>query len=198
MAKYTELLSEYIENGGQLPAAFDNIEGFEDLFLGYYCDHEIGFETPTLFAMKLETTANLVIPVYVKRLAELEAAEEALQNPQKKRVKTGSITRTTGKAEKTQTFTNADHVRTEAELPFAGQNADQPPTRVNTDKGYEDKIKEDAAEHTDTETYNSVTDTESGYTPSEAATLFEALEAKAKLIKLECLQEFSNLFMKVY
>ena len=31
MAKYTELFSEYLERGGQLPASFALIDGFEDL-----------------------------------------------------------------------------------------------------------------------------------------------------------------------
>ena len=75
MAKYTELLSEYIEEGGELPPLFDTIEGFSDLFLGEYADREIGFETPALFALKLNYTAALVITPYYKRLAAISIAE---------------------------------------------------------------------------------------------------------------------------
>ena len=49
MAKYTTLLAEYLERGGQLPASFALIDGFEDLFKKHYCDKELGFETDLLF-----------------------------------------------------------------------------------------------------------------------------------------------------
>lgn len=58
MAKYTELFSEYLEGGGELPAAFSQIDGFEDLFIGHFIDKEIGFETEVLFTIKLETKAK--------------------------------------------------------------------------------------------------------------------------------------------
>ena len=64
MAKYTELLTEYIENGGTLPTAFSLITGFEDLFIRHFCNYEIGFETETLFAIKLEEKADLYMNLY--------------------------------------------------------------------------------------------------------------------------------------
>ena len=73
MAKYTELFAEYLESGGELPAAFDEIVGFKDLFIGNFIDKEIGFETEVLFAIKLETKANIVIPVYAERITALES-----------------------------------------------------------------------------------------------------------------------------
>ena len=97
MAKFTELFSEYIENGGELPAVFDQINGFKELFIGTYCDHEIGFETPVLFQIKLETKANLVTPEYKERIEAIEALKEKLLNPTKTRKKTGEIDRTYGK-----------------------------------------------------------------------------------------------------
>ena len=42
MAKYTELFAEYLESGGELPAAFDEIYGFKDLFIGHFFDKENG------------------------------------------------------------------------------------------------------------------------------------------------------------
>ena len=66
MAKYTETLIDYIEAGGTLPALFESIEGFPDLFVQRFCDYEIGFETPDLFAQKLEGAAKIYIPYYKK------------------------------------------------------------------------------------------------------------------------------------
>ena len=85
MANYTELLGDYLSGGGELPAALDTIDGFKTLFVARYCDCEIGFETETLFATKLEYRANLVMPYYVRRLADLERVATAMSNPQKVR-----------------------------------------------------------------------------------------------------------------
>lgn len=191
MAKYTELLSEYIENGGELPAVFDQIANFEDLFIGRYCDCEIGFETPILFQIKLETRANLIIPQYVKRLSAFEEAEQLLIQPTKKRVKSGSITYG---GEDTHTFTTSDHIRNESELPFVSSGT-PPVTQQYTDKGHTDT---DTIKKGTTETYNNVTDTESGYTSSEAEALYKALEEPVRILLEDCLNEFKNLFMKVY
>lgn len=192
MAKYTELLSEYIENGGELPAVFDQIANFEDLFNGRYCDCEIGFETPILFQIKLETRANLIIPQYVKRLSAFEEAEQLLIQPTKKWVKSGSITY--GGAD-THTFTASDHIRNESELPFVSSTGTPPVTQQYTDKGYTDT---DTIKKGTTETYNEVTDAESGYTSSEAEALYKALEEPVRILLEDCLNEFKNLFMKVY
>lgn len=91
MAKYTELLSEYIEEGGELPAIFDQIDGFKELFVAEYIDHEIGFETPTIFEIKLNQRANIVIPQYLKHKEELEAIATFILSPNKKRIKSGDI-----------------------------------------------------------------------------------------------------------
>lgn len=96
MAKYTELLSEYLESGGQLPAALDTIDGFKNLFIGRYMDCEIGFETETLFAAKLEFRANLVMPYYVKRLDDLERVASAMATPSKVRTTTVNAGEQTG------------------------------------------------------------------------------------------------------
>lgn len=192
MAKYTELLNEYIENGGELPAVFEQIANFEDLFIGRYCDCEIGFETPILFQIKLETRANLIIPQYVKRLSAFEEAEQLLIQPTKKRVKSGSITYG---GEDTHTFTASDHIRKESELPFVSSTGTAPVTQQYTNKGYTDT---DTIKKGTTETYNNVTDTESGYTSSEAETLYKALKEPVRILLEDCLNEFKNLFMKVY
>lgn len=64
MAKYTETLIDYLRAGGTLPALFEEIYGFSDLFIQRFCDYEIGFETPELFAQKLEGAAKRHIPFY--------------------------------------------------------------------------------------------------------------------------------------
>lgn len=64
MAKYTETLIEYMRAGGVLPALFEQIDGFADLFVQRFCDYEIGFETPELFAQKLEGAAKRFVPFY--------------------------------------------------------------------------------------------------------------------------------------
>ena len=63
MAKYTTLLAEYLERGGQLPASFALIDGFEDLFKKHYCDKELGFETDLLFFMKVDELADIYLPL---------------------------------------------------------------------------------------------------------------------------------------
>ena len=83
MAKYTETFAEWLNAGGQLPAEFSAIDGFPDMFVGNFCDHEIGFETPELFGIKLKTRAAVVIPVYSEKIKELNAAIAGLSSPQK-------------------------------------------------------------------------------------------------------------------
>ena len=171
MAKYTELLSEYIEHGGELPAVFSQIEGFENLFIGRYCDSEIGFETPILFSIKLETKANIVIPAYAKRIAEFTEAEAKLINPEKIHIKTGNISREYGERNTTdtntkageikrggtdtRTITKAEQVHNEFDLPFAGANTTDALTRKTVEAGFEDK---DVLEKNDNESYSNYED----------------------------------------
>lgn len=83
MSKYTETLVEFLEGGGVLPAAFAEIEGFTDLFLGRYCDCEIGVETEDLFTVKLNQRALLIIPQYKKRLAAADESWLLVTKPEK-------------------------------------------------------------------------------------------------------------------
>lgn len=182
MAKYTELFSEYLEGGGTLPPAFNQIEGFTDLFIGEFADCEIGFETESLFTLKLTHKADLIIPAYKERLEELASAKAQITAPIKTRIKSGNITRTTPeltRASSQQPFT--DGISSGDITGFTN------PFEVTTER-----------ERTDTETYNNVTDVESGLTPTEAQSLQRDLERKVYNIKLELLKEFKNLFMLVY
>ena len=80
MSKYTELLSEYLENN-ELPTIFDEIAGFKEQFTIYFLDREIGFETEDLFKFKLENYANVLIPLYKVRLQQLTQAITNANNP---------------------------------------------------------------------------------------------------------------------
>ena len=93
MARYTELYSEWLENGGQVPAIFSEIEGFEAMFTAWYADKEIGFETPILFEMKLQAYAEAYIPIYAAKIAELKELEATAADGIKKvRVRSGGET----------------------------------------------------------------------------------------------------------
>ena len=81
MAKYTETLADYLAGGGQLPAAFSKIEGFEKLFKMKYYDKEIGFETETIFALKLNIVADLYIDQYVDQLEALNYGVTGMKLP---------------------------------------------------------------------------------------------------------------------
>ena len=179
MAKYTQLLAEYLQNGGELPVVFSNIEGFKELFIGKYADHEIGFETPTLFALKLEFVANLVFPEYLKRINDLNRAQELLNSPTKSRIRTGGITRDTGK----QTVQNWN-------MPFNQGNTNAPVAHPTTQQANGERV--------DKETYNSITDAEEGYSASEAMNYAQSLSGEVGNIKKQLLNEFKNLFMQVY
>lgn len=227
MAKYTELLSEYIEDGGELPAVFEQIIGFDELFVGYYCDAEIAFETPTLFSIKLNTMANMVIPVYAQRITALKELYRDVLNPRKIRTKTGQVLRQDGQSvsstentkEGTQTTKNSgieggamiEEVKT-FEEPFALGNAAPAPTQPETIAettrqptatevsydGYKDTTKQTISPRTNTETYNNVTDLEEGYTPGEALQIINEFTTKRDNILRECLGEFSPLFLEIY
>ena len=65
MARYTELFAEYLENGGGMPAVFNDVtvngEPLADIFTAYYAAREIGFETPALFELKFNALAAILI-----------------------------------------------------------------------------------------------------------------------------------------
>lgn len=168
MAKYTELFAEYLESGGELPAAFSQIEGFEDLFIARYCDKEIGFETEDLFRIKLEERAAVIIPAYVKRIAATEAAWLLVNNPERKQVRT---------------FESGEKKTATRSLPLNAQTAQ--PTQTGTADAFTD---------TDTTDYSGVTPDEA----IRRAEYLQNLDGTAWIIIDACLREFENLFMKVY
>lgn len=225
MAKYTELFSEYLERGGQLPASFALIDGFEDLFKLHYCDKEIGFETEALFFMKLERTARINVPFYADKIRRLASAYAHFDVPAKVRYERGfnqdtqgeqntrtSNTNVNGKQDTSTTSTNVNGEQNgyNSELPFDVANAS--PSM---------KTHNDAFTNTGTGTFHAdeTTNTgsgtfhaddvinkgerqnetrESGYTPDEAMREVEFLNKEVEPLIQMLLDEFKRLFMQIY
>ena len=168
MAKYTELFAEYLESGGELPAAFQDIEGFEDAFIQEYCDKEIGFETEALFYIKLEAKANIVIPLYKKKFDALDQALTQLGNPIKTRKRT---------------FEGGERKGDETVLPINSMSA-TPSSLSKTEK------------FTDVETITDEGDTVDE--AIKKAEFIRNADNEYWSIFYSCLKEFGDLFMKVY
>ena len=172
-AKYTELLADYLASGGQLPDVFDTIEGFEDLFVAYYCDKEIGFETEELFNTKLELYANIYVPKYAERITALAAAWTNAANPTKVHYERYDTTVNAG-AQRAQT----------TDLPFDSTTA--VPSSITASDAY---INTDAR----------ITNREeSGVTVDEAYRVIDRLNEQIEPIVVKLLNAFKNCFMGVY
>lgn len=173
MAKYTMLLAEYLEMGGQLPASFAEINGFEDLFKAHYCDKELGFETELLFFMKLSAKAEVVIPLYKNKLTRLTNEWENFDDP----------VRTIAVVENKKFNAGAQKGKT-TELPLNASSAQ--PNVINDTDAYEN-------------TENRGTTTrESGNTHEEVKKGIEFLSQPAKKVMYDLLDEFKTCFMLVY
>lgn len=129
MAKYTELLSEYVLNGNPLPEIFGEIPAFETLFLMVYGDREIGFETEDIFRLKLEARAETIIPLY----------KFAIE-------KTSGITI---EKIKTRTFKGGARRETDTALPINSTSA--LPSNVNNAESYTDTETETETGFTEAE-----------------------------------------------
>lgn len=173
MAKYTMLLAEYLQKGGQLPASFGLIQGFEDLFVGTYCDHEIGFETDALFSIKLETKANLIMQEYADKISARATYWTKATNPVKVHY------------EKTTTKTNIGAQQNKnTDLPFDAMTAE--PNTISDlgereDNGIVEIRKED-----------------NGETIDELMRMLDYLNKDVTTLVQKCLAEFKTLFMGVY
>lgn len=206
MAKYTELLSEYLASGGELPAAFAQIEGFEDLFVAEYIDREIGYETPELFKIKLELLANLVIPPYLARITALENVSNKIIAPNKKRVRTGNTERTRGGQIINATTNGTPDARETTvktyDLPTAGTldpaNQWGAPSQVNITTEQMTENTESYKDYKENENYNNITDSEEGLTSSEALAIKEAYEKEIINLKVQLLKEFNTCFMVIF
>lgn len=173
MSKYTMLLADYLARGGALPSSFALIEGFENLFLGQYCDYEIGFETDELFKIKLEHKANLLLPLYAEKINLRAEYWLKATNPTKVRY------------EKATSVYNMGAQRiTTSELPFIGNEAT--PNVVNRNDEYSnDDVRELRHE-------------ENGETLDEVIKMLEYLNREVNDLIMKLLNEFKPLFMAVY
>lgn len=172
MAKYTELYLDYAK-GHNAPSSFSLIEGFEELFLKHFCDKEIGFETETLFEIKLDEKADLIMKDYADRISMLASAWTKFEMPAKVVYESSQDTSNIGA-----------QVTNMRELPFNGIKAQ--PTTIN---------ESEASVNSSSRTYNR---NESGYTASEAMQALQMLNGQVAHILQKCLSEFDDLFMKVY
>ena len=172
MAKYTELFSEYLEGGGELPSSFSLIENFDNLFKLRFYDREIGFETETLFSMKLELTANIMIPIYKDRIDMLAEAITGAKNP----------TRTF--YEKNNTTINAGEQSGQTtELPIDSTSAE--PNSISHSDAY-------------TNTDERTTNREEGASINEKYYIIDKLNEKVKSLIDNLLDEFNSCFMRIY
>lgn len=174
MARFTELFSEYLEGGRDLPAAFNTIEGFTELFKLHYIDKEIGFETETLFAAKLEEYATILIPLYKERIEMHAAAITNAKNPARTHYEKYNTTINAGPQHSTVT-----------DLPFNASTDITPSTINNVDSftNTEERI---------TESQDTDLDATSAYY------VLDKLNEKVHSIILDLLKEFKILFMQVY
>ena len=173
MARYTETLMEYIQNGNKFPAVFAEIDGLSDLFYSTYLDMEIGFETEDLFKTKLEALASVYVPLYAERLERYNDALLKAKDPTKVIENVNASTMNGGERKGSST-----------DLPI--ETVDANPTATSKQEAF-----------VDTNSGKS-TNTEKGMTVTENYMVIEKLEEKVKSIKMELVDLFSKLFMKIY
>lgn len=208
MARYTELFAEWLQDGGELPAVFDQIEGFADLFVGHFCDSEIGVETPELFGVKLEARANLVVPEYAEHITALENARAKLiagptyTDTDEDVIAQRKRTDERGQRVNNVEYTAADRQTSDYELPIDGNLTNTTPSNVNQVKGYTDNTETTDNATTDTSTEAAHTDkhthTHEGMSVGENLQLVEHYERQIVNLKKRCLDEFDDLFMLIY
>lgn len=173
MAKYTMLLAEYLAKGGQLPASFALIEGFENAFIGRYCDQEIGYETDALFSIKLEAKADLIMQAYKARIDARALYWAKVPNPTKVHYEHATTNYDMGKQK----------IKT-TELPFNEATAE--PNLINENDAYHNEDEREAR-HED-----------NGETLDEVIRMLDFLNKDVTTLVEKCLNEFKPLFMGVY
>lgn len=195
MAKYTELYIDYVKGGGAIPASFGLIEGFADLFLQRYCASEIGLETEELFALKLESKANLVMNDYAERIRLLAQQYAKIDAPAKTIYEKSTLTRNTGARKSTSATDYGEQESTSTELPFNAQNAE--PSIKNNSGAKHDANETNTEAAVDSET-REFERSEGGASLDEVLRSLEYLNGRVKHVLEECLVEFKPLFMGIY
>ena len=173
MAKYTETLQEYLNNGNELPSNFSLIEGFGNLFKAHFGNYEIGFETEELFSLKLNEKAELYMQAYADKIARVADAWENYDDPHKTITDSDSTT-----------FNGGKQRGTTAELPINDASVD--PSMVN---------EQDAYTNVNSRTYQRV---ERGGNVDEAMRMIDFITKEVSSLKEKLLHEFDTCFMVVY
>lgn len=185
MARYTELLAEYLENGGSLPAAFDNVtigdNTLTDIFTAQFAAREIGFETPALFELKLNAYAATLIPELKAGLDAYSGAIAAMNDPTHTHTKSGAIQREYGQRKRNVWDNPTANDGGEVDLSDAGSQS------ITIDGG-----------GADTESYQNVTETDAAKSVADGIAVYQALSQPAKNFLEVWLSKFEPLFMQIY
>lgn len=185
MARYTELFAEWLENGGKMPAVFDNVEvegePLADIFIAYYAAREIGFETPELFELKFNALAAILINDLIAGLQAYSGALMTMDDPTDTHIKTGAIKREYGERKRNFWENPTATSATEIDLTDAGSQ------NITKDSVY-----------TDTETYNNLIDIGTVRSVSDGVAVYKALSEPAKNFFEVWLNKFDALFMQIY
>lgn len=183
MAKYTMLFADYLKSGRALPSAFSLIPAlneisFEDLFISRFCQREIGFETDSLFEIKLNARANVVCPFYADKL-------QLLSNYTPQKIYDAATVETVknnyGREDKHEFYVNPD-------------NASATDT---TDYIYKIQSMTNA-ERLKASNKDEATKTNSGQTTENAFATFEKIKRDKVNVYEDLLNEFDSLFMGVF
>lgn len=195
MAKYTELYIDYVKGGGAIPASFGVIEGFADLFMQRYCASEIGLETEELFALKLESKANLVMNDYAERIKLLALQYSKIDAPAKTIYEKSTITRNTGARKSTSATDYGAQKSSSTELPFNSQTAE--PSIINDSGPKRDANETNTEASVDSEA-REFDHKEGGASLDEVLRSLDVLNGNVNHVLNNCLEEFKPLFMGVY
>ena len=195
---HTELLTQYITNNGgaenALPSLFDKVPNitiddevttFKDAFILNFCDREIGFETEELFALKLESRAELVLPFYINKLKQLASIDyiNAKRTESETRATTGNIT---DGGKDTNTRFKGENPMIDTSLTF---NAKAVTEQETNEIGYGKNTNTTGSENV-TREY-----TDSGI---EARDLYERVLNDTMNVWNEIFKKFDSLFMQVW
>lgn len=196
----TEFFGEYIKNNADgFPSAFDKIPAldgiaFKDLFLEHFCDREIGFETEALFAIKLNAHADLVCPIYVQKINDLN----------KLNFVDGSTRKVTNSGKGSDTTTVTENGETENAVNRFGNT--QNPTAESVENPAagalegQDRQKASIKDHITTTV---IEPTSTKETTESGLTVDEGLRVETRIFELhnvynDLLKEFEPLFLGIW
>lgn len=180
--KYTMTFKEWANNN-PLPAIFNEIAGFSELFRAKFIDREIGWHDDEIFADKLGAKALEVVPIYKQRLTAYENALAAA--PLAKKTVTEELT-----GGYSDTFEAGAQKQKITELPINYSAGVGNPSGVTDNDAY---TNESEREET-----RSLTREESGETTPEAYDVIERLKGEIYNVKRLLLREFESLFFGVF